>query len=159
MTLLYSACLANYKPVSSSSIPPQPLPPPNLHPLISFTSPGYGTSKAHIPPEIVFTLGTQREGAGNKQHEMYMPNANPTLAHPTRTIFHWLALGPALGIIGLHWALLALVGHYWLALGGRIGSVRVFRYQHVIGNANSFRGGRTRCKEPTQVVLRCSGGI
>ena len=29
-----------------------------------------------------------------------MPYANPTLGYPIRTIFHWLALGLMLGIIG-----------------------------------------------------------
>ena len=32
----------------------------------------------------------------------------------------------ALGIIGLHWALLARVGLYWLALGGCVGSASFF---------------------------------
>ena len=48
------------------------------------------------------------------------------------------SLGLALGIIGLHWALLARVGHYWLASRGRVGYARLFRYQHVgIPNAKS----------------------
>ena len=37
--------------------------------------------KAHIPPETGFALGIQCEGTGNKHHEIYMPNANPTLMY------------------------------------------------------------------------------
>ena len=37
----------------------------------------------------------------DKQHEMYMPNANPNLAYPMRTISHWLALGLALSVQGV----------------------------------------------------------
>ena len=33
-------------------------------------------------------------------YQMYIANTNPTLASPTRTIFHWLALGLVLGITG-----------------------------------------------------------
>ena len=92
----------------------------------------------------MFTLDTQREGIGNKQHEMYMSNA-----YPTRTIFHWLALGLALGHIGSCLALLARVGHYWLALGGRVGSARLFRYQHFgIPNAKSLRWGSKPMRGP-----------
>ena len=32
-----------------------------------------------------------------------MPNANATLAYPTRTILHWVVLGLASGITGSHW--------------------------------------------------------
>ena len=57
-----------------------------------------------------------------------MPNANPTLAYPMQNIFHLLMFGLALGIIGSCGALLTGVGHYWLALGGRVGR---FGYQHM----------------------------
>ena len=78
---------------------------------------------------------------------MSMPNANPTLAYQTRTIFHWFALGLGhyrltLGITDSRWALLARVGYYWLVLGSRVGSGRVFGYQHVgIGNTISSHWG------------------
>ena len=36
------------------------------------------TPKAHIPPETSFALGSQCKQKGDKQHEMYMPKANPT---------------------------------------------------------------------------------
>ena len=39
----------------------------------------------HIKPGF---LATQHKGTGNKQHEIYMPNANRTLMYPTHTIFH-----------------------------------------------------------------------
>ena len=46
------------------------------------------------------------------------------------------------------------VGHYWLALRGRAGSARHFRYQHVgIGNA----GGLNQREAPIGVVSHCSG--
>ena len=48
-----------------------------------------------------------------------MPNANPTLAYLMQNI---------IGIIGSCGALLTGVGHYWLALGGRVGR---FGYQHL----------------------------
>ena len=52
---------------------------------------------------------------------MYMPNANITLEYQTQTIFDWLVLGIALGIIGLRWALLTHVGHYWHTWGVALG--------------------------------------
>ena len=48
--------------------------------------------KACFPPETALALGTQREQKQDDQHEIYMPNANTTLAYPTQTIFHRLAL-------------------------------------------------------------------
>ena len=85
---------------------------------------------------------------------MYIPSASPNTRGPNTTyipIAHIeLALGfigprrgpnttyipsacveLALDIIGSHWALSTPVGHYWLALGGHVGSARLFRYQHV----------------------------
>ena len=63
-------------------------------------------------------------------------NANHVLlAHIGARIGHYRH---TLGMIYLRWALLTRVGHYWLALGGRVGSARFFGYQHVgIGNAKS----------------------
>ena len=58
-----------------------------------------------------------------------MPNATPTLTYPTQTIFHWLPIGLILGIIGSRWALLA-----------RVGSTRLFRYQHVGIGRSPTRG-------------------
>ena len=52
--------------------------------------------EAHIPQKIAFVSATQCEGTGHKQHKIYMPNANPILAYPMRTLFHWLTLGLAL---------------------------------------------------------------
>ena len=37
--------------------------------------------------------------------------------YPMQTIFHWLALGLVLGIIGSRWALLTHIEHNWLTLG------------------------------------------
>ena len=55
-------------------------------------------SLACISLDIAFALGTQRDQKQDKQHEIYMPNANPALAYPTPPIFHLLALG--VGIVG-----------------------------------------------------------
>ena len=79
----------------------------------------YDYLKIHIPLKAVFALGTQRE-------KNWINNTNPILAYPMRTISHWLALGLTLGIISLHWALLAQV-----AFRGPFGSARLFRYPHV----------------------------
>ena len=54
-------------------------------------------SKALNRPDTGFPLGTKHEVTGSKQHEIYMPNVNLTLAYPTQTISYWLALGLALG--------------------------------------------------------------
>ena len=51
-----------------------------------------GEIKAHISPENTFLLGTQRKQKQDKQHTIFMPNANQTLAYPTQTIFYLLAL-------------------------------------------------------------------
>ena len=51
---------------------------------------------AHIPLETEFVLGMKREQKRDKQYEIDMPNTNPSLVYPTRTIFHQLALGLAL---------------------------------------------------------------
>ena len=85
---------------------------------------GWG-SKAHILQENGFALGTQCEGTGNKRHEMYMPNANPTLTYLKQTILHWLGLGLMLCVIGSQVALLACLGHYLLVLGDALGPMRV----------------------------------
>ena len=83
--------------------------------------------KAHIPLETGFGLGTQHKQNGHKQHEMYMPNTNPNLAYPTRTIFHRLALGPPnLALCPNAWG--------WVYQAWRW----LFGYQHVgISNAKS----------------------
>ena len=66
-----------------------------------------------------------------------------------QTKFHWLTLGLALGIIGLYWALLAGVGHYWLVLGVRVWSTSLFRYQHVgILNTKFLRLGSRPMQGP-----------
>ena len=41
--------------------------------------------KARIPLETGFALGTQREGIGSKQHEIYMPNPSPLRWGPNTT--------------------------------------------------------------------------
>ena len=72
-----------------------------------------------------------------------MANTNPTLAYPTQTIFHWLALGPP--------------GWLWKALRRMCkglhrvykASCRVFRYQHVgIGNTKWWRWGYKPTRRP-----------
>ena len=45
-------------------------------------------------------LATQREKTRDKQYEIYMPNANPTLARISARIGHYRF---ALGIIHLRW--------------------------------------------------------
>ena len=44
--------------------------------MISKNNPGLYNSKAHIPPETAFALGTQSVEKVKKQHEIDMPNAN-----------------------------------------------------------------------------------
>ena len=74
---------------------------------------------------------------GNKQHEINMTNAMPT-----RTIFHLLALGVALG-----------VREFALGVWVCVGSTRVFRYQHVvIGNAKPSRWGSNQRQAPTRIA-------
>ena len=63
----------------------------------------------------------------------------PTQTQPLRSQRKLYSTGSCWGFC---WVLLAGVGHYRLALGGRVGSSRVFGYQHVgIGNANPSRWG------------------
>ena len=54
-----------------------------------------------MPLETGFALGTQREGIGSKQHEMYMPNASPNARGPNATYIPPVTLGLALGPWGL----------------------------------------------------------
>ena len=85
---------------------------------------------------------------------MYMANTNQTLAYPTRTIFHWLMLGLALGPQGFALGLQGLaLGHQGLALGPR-----GFSDTNVLVSAKRIArvGGRTQRKDPTRVVSRCS---
>ena len=53
-------------------------------------------------------LASLWEGTGNKQHEIYMPNANPILAYPTQPIFHLVRLGLALD---MKWSCRTIKGH------------------------------------------------
>ena len=76
-----------------------------------------GILKAPIPPETGFALGTQSEGTGIKQHEIYMPNATLLL----RTQRELYSIGSHWVFIGSCWALLAYVRHYWLASGVALG--------------------------------------
>ena len=52
------------------------------------------SSKICVKPVFhrILRLGTQRNQKRDKQHLIYMPNANPALAYPMRTMFHWLKL-------------------------------------------------------------------
>ena len=111
---------------------------------------GGGKSKVCIPPETAFALGNFRVAnakKGEQTHEMYMANTNQTLAYPTRTIFHWLMLGLALGPQGL------ALGLQGLALGPW-----GFSDTNVLVSAKRIArvGGRTQRKDPTRVVSRCS---
>ena len=75
-----------------------------------------------------------------------------------QTMFHRLVMGLVFDIIGLYWSILTSGGHYWLALGGPVGSARDFRYQHVcIYNVTFSRRGSRPTRGPTQVVFRWSG--
>ena len=94
---------------------------------------------------------------------MYMPNVNPTLAYPTRTIFHWLRVGVyrlALGIYRLALGIYRLVlGIYRLALG-IIGSHWVHKgfsdtNMLVSPTRKSRIGEITQREDPTRESLRC----
>ena len=92
--------------------------------------------KACIPLDIAFALGTQHNQKQDKQHEIYMPKANPALVYQTRTIFHWPALGVGIGGNA----------NLCICVGG-IANVSVFRFQQckivVMGvEANT----RTQCE-------------
>ena len=91
----------------------------------------------------------------NKQHEMYMANANQTLAHPTHTIFNWLMLGLALGLQGLALGLQGLV----LGLQGFVLGQRGFSDTNMLVTAIQMArvGGRTQLEDQMGVILRCSG--
>ena len=81
------------------------------------------------------------------QHEMYMANANRTLTYPTQTIFHWLALGIALGVQGF------VLGVRGFALGARgILDTNML----VSATLKSCVGGIAQREAPTRVVSRCS---
>ena len=56
----------------------------------------------------------------DKQHEIYMPNANPALAYPTPPIFHLLVLGVGVGGNA----------NFSVRNGGNA-NFSAFRYQHV----------------------------
>ena len=75
-----------------------------------------------------------------------MPNTNPALAYPTRSIFHWPALGVRIGGNANVRVRVGCNANFRV----RIGSIRLFRYQHVgIPNTNSHVGGIAQCKPPT----------
>ena len=79
----------------------------------------------------------------HKQHEMYMANANHTLAYPTETIFHWLTLGLTLGPQGLAF------GPNGLALG-----LPGFLDTNILVKVTQNRcvGGQDQCETPMRVV-------
>ena len=83
-------------------------------------------SKAHIPPDIVFALGTQLKCKLDKQHETDISNANLTRKLPNATIFHRLALGFVLVQI-IVWFVRTHVGMVWTC----VGSTRVMGYHHI----------------------------
>ena len=56
---------------------------------------------------------------------MYMTNTSPNAKRPNATYIPPARIGARVGIIGSRWALLATVGHYWLALGGGLRLVRM----------------------------------
>ena len=77
-------------------------------------------TKANILQKNTFTLASQCEKTGDKQHEIDTPNVNLTLPYPTQTIFHWLKLGirpavltlcPTQGSIRIFWFLLGMSGY------------------------------------------------
>ena len=73
-----------------------------------------------------------------KKHEIYMANEAPTQGDPTRPIFHMLTLG-------LRW----VCGASCWVCGDCVGSMRLFRYQHVgIGNANLSYWGPYPTRRP-----------
>ena len=79
---------------------------------------------------------------------MNMPNANPTLAYPTRTIFHWLALGLTFGIIGSRWPSLTHTGHYWLELGVALGLQGFLDSNMLVSATQKSRIGGIALHEP-----------
>ena len=97
--------------------------------------------KAPIPPETTFMLATQREVTGDKQHEINMPNVMPTQKWQMQTIFHWLALGFALGL-------------RWFTLGPR-----GFLANNVLVKVmlNHCFGGLNQHEAPTRMGLSYGG--
>ena len=92
----------------------------------------------HQKPHWVIFVYLMRKQI-HKQHEMYMANANQTLAYPIRIIFHWLTLG--------QWGL--ALGPWGFMLGPR-----GFSDTNVSATRKSHVGG-IEC--PTQRDLRCDG--
>ena len=85
----------------------------------------------------------------NKQHEIYMPNANQTLAYPTQTIFYLLTLGVALSAPGF------TLGAWGFTLGPR----RLLDTNMLVSATQKSRiGSITQRKAATQGVLH-SGRI
>ena len=76
-------------------------------------------------------LGTQREGIGSKEHEIYMPNASPSHWGPNATYI------PPARVGGWHWG----NTNFNVCVQGNA-NFSIFRYQHVgIPNANCGIGG------------------
>ena len=95
-------------------------------------------NKACIPFDVAFALGTQRDQKRGKQYEIYMPNANPTLANPTPPIFHLLMLG--IGDGGN--------ANFSVRVGANT-NFSVLRYQHVgIFNASLWHWGSKPMQGP-----------
>ena len=102
--------------------------------------------KARNPLESGFPLGTQCDGIGSKQHEIYMPNAAPRVGDPTPPIFHRLALQVGLG-----------GNANFSVLGGKqiLESLDTNMLEYPTQNCGV--GCLSQCKDPTQIVLHRSG--
>ena len=104
-------------------------------------------TKAHIPLETGFALGTQREGIGSKQHEIYMPNASPSRRGHWPPIFHLLVLGVGVGVTQI------------LAFALGVMQILAFLDTNLLVSPmrNCGVGGLIQCEDPTRMVLRRSG--
>ena len=81
---------------------------------IMFGEPTYPVSTLQkIMLATVFALGTQREHKIDKQHEIDMPNVNPTRMLAKGRIFHQLTLGFALGWLGSMLGPRGLISNWW----------------------------------------------
>ena len=69
------------------------------------SSPGQLPCEGVIAHPLWSKVKLQCERKVHKQDEIEMPHPNPTQTCTMRTIFHLLALGLALGVIGWCWAL------------------------------------------------------